>query len=78
MPQERMKIATYGELTELRVRGLFALMMQQRHVEPTEDEWDILNGEREITARDLGEIAGKYGFEVNFMSQPLKLAEAEE
>lgn len=49
--------ATKGELFEVRVRGMIARMFDLRNVEPTKGAWLLIRGEKEITVRDIAEIA---------------------
>lgn len=54
----------YGELFELRVRGSLADAFVYGGMSPSE-YWPLLNGEKEITMRDIGEISAVTGFNMN-------------
>lgn len=60
-----------GELLVIRVRGMFAKMFDVRMVEPSPEAWQFLRGERDITMREMGELAHELGFhiELNFVDR---------
>ncbi len=53
-----------AELFEVQVRGTVATAFNESGVVPTQQEWDIIRGLAEPTMRDVGEIAGRTGFNV--------------
>ena len=65
------------ELFEIRIRGMLARMFSARQTDPSPEQWEMLRGNREITLRDIGEIAFHLDFSVDLSLQSLK-AEVEE
>ena len=67
----QMSLDTAGFLLEVRARGLFAMMLDKRGVEPTHQERNMMLGEEEITARAMGELAYKlgYGLHIGFQDR---------
>lgn len=57
---------TMADLFEIQVRGKAAESFLRSGVEPTDEHWKILNGDREITLRDIGEIGYLTGYEMEF------------
>lgn len=55
-----------GALFEVMTRGLVAKMFMVRRVTPSAEQWDMIYGGVELALRDLGEIAGELGFELEF------------
>jgi len=51
-----------ADLFLLQVRGQMAMAFNHSGVIPSQAEWDILNGLTEPTSREIGEIAGRTGF----------------
>jgi hypothetical protein len=45
------------ELFELRCRGALAAAFSHANIQPTEEQWQMLRGDKEITMRDMGEIS---------------------
>lgn len=64
-PTEQLTPKTSGLLFELRVRGMLAMMFAARGAEPTEDDMRFLTGRKTITARNIGEIAGRLDYSVD-------------
>ena len=55
-----------GELFTHVVRGMIAQMFLARGLEPTQEDWAMICGDTEPTFKDLGEIAGRLNFQINF------------
>lgn len=53
-----------GDLFTHVVRGVIAQMFLARDLEPTPEEWAMINDITEPTLRDLGEIAGRLNFQL--------------
>ena len=70
-------IETAGELFEITVRGALAGAFAQTGVEPDEDQWEMLRGEREITMRDLGNIAHDLDLDLHLDLRPSVTREAQ-
>lgn len=62
----RSSVDVNASLFVLTVRGTLAKMFMLRQTDPSHEQWQMLNGGREITMRDLGEIAGELDFELDF------------
>lgn len=56
----------HADLFSLSVRGELARMFLHRAVEPTPEEWQMLSGTREITVRDIGNMAFRCNSEAIF------------
>jgi hypothetical protein len=53
-----------AELLQLRLRGMFARMYSRRQLRPGHDMWQFMRGERDMTIREMGEVAFALGFDV--------------
>lgn len=67
----KMEIATAGQLMEIRARASIAHVLMLRQVEPNQREQYLLSGKQDITLRDLGEIYGDLGFQMDLMATDL-------
>lgn len=65
-----MDISTAAMLSEIYVRGVVANMLMIRGEAPTDEELDFLLGKKDITARTLGEIAGRLDFSLRITMSP--------
>ena len=54
-----------GELLQIRMRGMFARMFDIRMAEPSPEVWQFLRGERDMTMRDMGELAHELRFHID-------------
>jgi hypothetical protein len=61
---------TTVELFDLQVRGLIATVFASAGIEPNEQAWAMLRGEKEVTMRDLGEISALGDFRLEFRAVP--------
>jgi hypothetical protein len=59
----------------LQVRGTMATAFVYSDTEPTTDEWMILDGMKEPTLRQMGEIAYRTGYNVNLQLHDLPARE---
>lgn len=66
-----IRMDTFSSLFELRVRGMLARAFSVRGTEPTERQWEMLNGTRTITMHDLGEIGYYLDFEFELAMRPI-------
>ena len=57
---------TYSKLFELSVIGLLANAFYSRKITPSAEQWEILHGQREMSLRELAEIAAELGYSIEF------------
>ena len=71
---------TAVELFDIQVRALIASIHANIRKEPDEKAWQMIRGEREITARDLGEISalGDFRLELRIETRDPETDEAVE
>lgn len=60
------QVDVMAALFVISVRGMLAKMFMLRRTDPSSEQWKMLNGDADITARDLGEIAAELNFELEF------------
>lgn len=62
MTERNLSMEQLAELFEIQTLGTVAAAFVFGDVPPTKSHWEMLRGQREITLRDLGEIEGLTGY----------------
>lgn len=71
----RMSRLESSELFDLRARGALAGMFLARGIAPSPDQWEALRGERDISLREVAEIALTLDCNVEIGMPPRKKGE---
>jgi hypothetical protein len=54
-----------ADLFEISVRGSLAYAFYLSHKHPTKQQWEMLQGKRDITLRDIGEVSYATGISMD-------------
>jgi len=66
----------FSELFEIRMRGVLARAFGERGRQPSDEQWQMMRGERKITIHDLAVVAHETNFQVGFYTVPRDMPQA--